>query len=571
MAATELHHLISVLLAKASALNTTQSTVHLSSLISILETAKANTETTLLPTSLIDTSNCVSYFVTVLIAYLTDTLGLLDAWQPDNRKMYEEMSILISKLSALMELFGPATEVDSGDLFMRGENHPSWQRLREITEVILPENAEVMKQKIESFARKVAIGNAMLHEGTAYQDRFMKKLIVGSGAMYYSLCRDAAVQQTRLNYANPDLETAKSLWNLVDSRLVSPMYQSLIPSIHQNCLIYLPRVAAKVLASLYDEEDEEVTLHSGKHYIEQLQDEPLHSMVAYTDSIDPAKVRVQVRVLSPYDLPMAYGGRRQWWQMCCGDIIPPEKSLKQLILHFHGGGFISMSSASHQNYTRRWAMDTDTPVLSVDYRLSPESKYPDGLDDCWQAYVWVVRYAKKYLGIAPDKVVLAGDSAGANFALGVTLRCIQTGTMLPSGLLLTYPCVNLDMHDFSPSLSKCLEDPLVPYSFLKLCLQCYLRPTDDPKTDPYLSPILIPFPVLSQFPPVRIMVGSEDPLKDHSWKLADRLLEAGVQVKLALFEGMGHGALNMDLTMGVSDTRKMVNKGAEFLKELLEI
>jgi len=566
MSATELHELLSTLLAKTTAFN---STVQLSALSSLLEIARTHAETTLSP-HLLQSSRCLQYFVAVLMTYLAEASRMLETWKGDTRESCEEMCILTGKLTALVELFVPATEVEAEDLFMKAESHVSWQRLKQVSQSISPDDAEGTKQQMDSFARKVALGNAILQEGNTHQDQYMKKLAVGSGAMYYFFCRDAAVQQTRLTYAHPDLATAKALWNLVDSRLVSPMYQSLIPSIHQNALIYLPRVAPNVLSRPNDEENEAAALHSGKHYIEQLQEEPLHSMVTYTDTPDPANVRVQVRLLSPFDLPLAYAAQRQWWQMCCGELIHPGKTLNQLILHFHGGGFISMSSASHQNYTRRWAIDTDTPILSVDYRLSPENKYPDGLDDCWQAYMWVVRYAKKYLGVSPEKLVLAGDSAGANFALGVTLRCIQTGEQAPSGLLLTYPCVNLDIQHFSPSLVLCLEDPLVPYSFLKLCAQCYLRPSDSPKSDPYLSPILIPGSVLAQFPPVRIMVGTKDPLMDHSLKLADKLIEAGVSVKLARFEEMGHGALNMDLAIGVSDARKMVNQGTEFLKELLE-
>lgn len=54
-----------------------------------------------------------------------------------------------------------------------------------------------------------------------------------------------------------------------------------------------------------------------------------------------------------------------------------------MVLHIHGGGFVAMSSNSHQNYTRIWANELNIPVFSVDYRLSPESRFPDALNDCW--------------------------------------------------------------------------------------------------------------------------------------------------------------------------------------------
>jgi len=58
--------------------------------------------------------------------------------------------------------------------------------------------------------------------------------------------------------------------------------------------------------------------------------------------------------------------------------------------------------------------------LSIDYRLAPENPYPAALDDCWQAYNWVINYAEEVLGIKPTKIILTGDSAGANLAIGIS-------------------------------------------------------------------------------------------------------------------------------------------------------
>lgn len=75
-----------------------------------------------------------------------------------------------------------------------------------------------------------------------------------------------------------------------------------------------------------------------------------------------------------------------------------EKELSEVILHIHGGGFVSMSPESHQNYTRRWALATKRPIFSIDYRLAPENPFPAALDDCWQFYNWLLVFAKDLLG-----------------------------------------------------------------------------------------------------------------------------------------------------------------------------
>ena len=80
-----------------------------------------------------------------------------------------------------------------------------------------------------------------------------------------------------------------------------------------------------------------------------------------------------------------------------------------IILHIHGGGFIGMSSRSHQSYTRKWAVMLGIPIFSIDYRLAPEFPYPAALDDCWQAYHWLRNNAEEMFGILPKKVVFLFD------------------------------------------------------------------------------------------------------------------------------------------------------------------
>jgi hormone-sensitive lipase len=69
-----------------------------------------------------------------------------------------------------------------------------------------------------------------------------------------------------------------------------------------------------------------------------------------------------------------------------------------IIIHIHGGGFIAMSSRSHQNYTRKWANQLKIPIFSIDYRLAPEFTYPAAVDDCWQAYNWILKNAYDMFG-----------------------------------------------------------------------------------------------------------------------------------------------------------------------------
>lgn len=117
---------------------------------------------------------------------------------------------------------------------------------------------------------------------------------------------------------------------------------------------------------------------------------------------------------------------------CCGCLCSPScpfciatfnetvVNYDTIIIHIHGGGFVALSSFSMQNHTRIWANALNIPVFSIDYRLSPQSAFPDALDDCLTIYDFLINHAHRYMNIKPKKIILAGDSAGGNLCLSLT-------------------------------------------------------------------------------------------------------------------------------------------------------
>lgn len=218
---------------------------------------------------------------------------------------------------------------------------------------------------------------------------------------------------------------------------------------------------------------------------------------------------------------------------------------KGLILHFHGGGFISQSSMSHSVYTKEWAADMkDAVVLSIDYSLAPESKYPVALEECFYAYHWALENCTS-LGTKAERVVLTGDSAGGNLAVAVALKAQAWGLRRPDGICVAYPALYMTM-SWSPSRLLSFFDPLLPLSVLYLCLRSYIPEGADPSTDPYISPLVAPDDALRALPPITLVVGSFDPLMDDAVVFAHRMRRVGRRdVKLKIFESMPHGFLNM--------------------------
>lgn len=153
----------------------------------------------------------------------------------------------------------------------------------------------------------------------------------------------------------------------------------------------------------------------------------------------------------------------------------PQPPSDTIIIHCHGGGFIACSSASHENYLREWSVQLGVPILSIDYSLAPKAPFPRALEEIFYTYCWVQQNGS-VLGTNCKRIILAGDSAGANLSLGCALKCIETGIRPPDGIFIAY-CPT--MVDFIPSPARllCLMDPLLPFGFMMQCLKAYSHPS----------------------------------------------------------------------------------------------
>lgn len=155
-------------------------------------------------------------------------------------------------------------------------------------------------------------------------------------------------------------------------------------------------------------------------------------------------------------------------------VHPPSKNL---IFHCHGGGFVAQSSKSHEVYLREWAVRLHAPILSIDYSLAPQAPYPRALEEVFYAYCWALKN-RQLLGTTAEKIVVVGDSAGANLNMALTLKCIDHKIRRPDGVFLIYCPVKMSF-DPSPARLLCLMDPLLPFGFLMRCLKAYVSPGKD--------------------------------------------------------------------------------------------
>lgn len=218
----------------------------------------------------------------------------------------------------------------------------------------------------------------------------------------------------------------------------------------------------------------------------------------------------------------------------------------RVILNFHGGGFIAGSPKSHETYLREWVAATDCLLVSVDYQLAPDKKWPFQLEECFYIYNWLIDECP--LGINISSIILTGDSAGANLAFTTTVKIIQEGKPVPDGIWAAYPALDMNFA-VSPSRVVFINDVLLPFHFLLIALESYLPKGVDP-CNPLISPVAVSDEVLLQFPRfVTIASAGLDPLLDDGIKMVKRFEQLNLPIRHKIYELLPHGYLQFATPM----------------------
>jgi acetyl esterase len=205
-----------------------------------------------------------------------------------------------------------------------------------------------------------------------------------------------------------------------------------------------------------------------------------------------------------------------------------------LLVYFHGGGFMLGTLALYDTACRRLAVRGNCAVLSVDYRLAPETIFPGAVLDAYRATQWAAQNAR-LLNIDPAKLAVGGDSAGGNLAAVVAQMAQDSGDFAVALQVLIYPMT--DQSKEYPSYIRNESGFMLTRKALHWFMDNYLPDPAD-RLDPRASPMLRPS--LKGQPPAVMISGEFDPLVDENKAYADRLVADGVPCEHVCFPGMIH-------------------------------
>ena len=242
------------------------------------------------------------------------------------------------------------------------------------------------------------------------------------------------------------------------------------------------------------------------------------------------------------------------------ELKPAEKL--PVLVWYHGGGFVIGSLDTHDSACRMLANRADCIVVSVDYRLAPEHKFPAAVEDCEAALKWVALHAVEFGG-DPQCLAVGGDSAGANLATVVAILARDAAHPRLAFQLLVYPCVAPEPETSSHHQFK--EGYVLSRNSITYFYKQYLRSNREVK-DFRFAPLVLDD--LSNLPPALVIVAGFDPLRDEGIEYTKRLIEAGNRVRLSNYEGMVHGFYLMG--GAVDAAKRAVAESAAALREAFD-
>lgn len=277
-----------------------------------------------------------------------------------------------------------------------------------------------------------------------------------------------------------------------------------------------------------------------------------------------------VNTLSPTEARASYRSRRSFTQPDAPEVFKTEdqrvsyngihvpvrvyhpfsaQSQKALpaLVYLHGGGWTIGDLDTHDVLCRSLCLQADVVVISVDYRMGPEHKFPAAFEDAVAAFEWTVENANQ-LGIDAKRIAIGGDSAGGNLAAAACLQ-LRSHPVQPAFQLLIYPATI--MWQDTPSYHANGQGYMLTKDSIAYYTTNYLRDRHDAK-DWRASPQWAESH--ASLPPAFVLTAGYDPLRDEGLMYADALSKAGVSTQYVCFERQIHGFITMGRVMQEANT-----------------
>ena len=456
--------------------------------------------------------------------------------------------LFLRKMKNLEYTFYNSALVKKNDICNLEEKSKEWKELKKILFRLIPENSEELKNRnfeinknadlFVSVMSNIPFNNNESESATSLIYSGIKNLI------YYKSYDTKAKFDSKMFQIKSKFEDLPKFIKLF--KTVKPIFTTIIPSVSFRRKIYVKKELPPITRSFIEKlinfmkgEDSPVDSSIAKN----TQKDNNHNMtlpLLYKDKVPDKKLKryyVSVTILN--NKTLYFKDERE--ESIISSIINKFKSStistqinnefkkNTILIAVHGGGFIASSTLIHERYLRKWLKEIDIPIFGINYSLAPEYKYPEGVNDVFQAYMWILNHAKEELNMDIKHIILYGDSAGGNIILALNSLLIvlkeydknlRNRIVLPELLLLSYPVTNVSVDNYSNSILLSLDSQMWNTNSLKYMCQQYLGNYPLQEKDLFLNPIKLNDFILDRMTSkIRFFFGSNDIFRDDSIKL----------------------------------------------------
>ena len=532
----------------------------------------------------------ITNYIIMIANYVIEDLNILkDKSSEDNIIIFfsdlEKLNLICSFLYLIYKF-------DENNIFSKKENSPEWIEMKKNFSRKCFYTRKQLKDSLKKVFDMVTMSYASFSKlMDKNEGKGMNIVSISTYYTYFFFNKKKAKVQSKKFLMSPNTKIALTIWNLLDSPSIKNMVKIALPSIKFVDKFFIKRLEPEItidkinqltnFIKTFNPNDKNITNEIDKifnpdEYSNMIKkekesikkDKLLLEDIIQFDDIDYSKLiipknnpnsnnktdsnYIKIKVLSSRTFKYQNG----------------EKGLKALInkkaitktrncimIHIHGGGFVAMSPSSHENYLRKWSNELKIPIFSIDYRLSPEFPFPKALDDCFQVYLWLIKYGEEYFNMKFNEIILSGDSAGGNLCISLTYLLIMKRIKLPKVIFIFYPALKMNPIDLSLSYLNAITDPILGYNLLLFCIKAYLGKFND-VNNCFFSPVFMDDNILKFLPSIRIFGGTKDPLRDDGIYFYEKLVKIGKDVHYTEFKYFPHGYLNYDFPIMMHEVSK---------------
>ena len=490
-----------------------------------------------------------------------------------NMIIFFDLILLLKKIVSSNLIITNAYLFDKNDIFNYEEKSEEWEKMKKVMFRVHSKNDEKIKEEFSNMEKK-------MEKTTVYINKAVDQNLLLSASKFTGMLmkftmnkdKNLITYESKESVLLSDKNIIQEMIKLGRRKIVKVVYEKSYPKIAFREKIYMRRDYPEIsldyikllLSKIYGEEIISKNFGNTKQNqripldLEKMASLPLWSKKVIKED---KKYYVSTRLLNNYQLNFKNNNNNSNKKKIVNtSFIKLFKNKnehitpKALMIYIHGGGFLNTGFFFHENYLRDICKKINIPILGINYVGAPDHPYPEGINDCYQAYMWILEHCEEELGFKPEKIILSGDSSGGNYALCLNFLLLSMNLFegknihTPDFLFPLYPCSNASRKNMSLSLASSFEDSKITIKGLRYINESY-RGYYPNELDPFINPRDAPEILIKNMPPTRFMTGTHDPLRDDCIRLVYKMCKADMDVKCYDFYNYQHAFIGINNPM----------------------